>query len=248
MERALVLLHGFPFEGSYWQPQAEGLSAACRVLAPDLRGFGADRRALPTALTMEQLADDVLADMDAAGVKRATIGGLSMGGYVAMALAARSPERVDALVLCNTRATADDAEGRAAREKTALDALEHGPQVIARAMLPKLLSEQSQAQRPELVRRIESMIARQRPEAIAAASRGMALRPDRFSLLRGWTKPALVITGAHDTLMPLPTSVAMRDAMPGSRLIVLPDAAHLSSAENPAAFNQALLDFMNTYQ
>lgn len=247
MEQALVLLHGFPFEGSYWQPQAEGLSTACRVLAPDLRGFGADRRVLPAALTMEQLADDVLADMDAAGLKRATICGLSMGGYVAMALAARAPERVDALVLCNTRATADDAEGRAAREKTAVDALEHGPQVIARAMLPKLLSEKTQAHKPDLVQRIESMIARQRPEAIATASRGMALRPERFSFLRGWKKPALVITGAHDMLMPLPTSVAMRDALPNSHLVVIPDAAHLSSAENPAAFNLALLDFMKTY-
>lgn len=245
MERTLVLLHPFPFEGGFWQPQVEALSGKHRVLAPDLRGFGADNRALPTAMTMEQHAADVRELLDSMGIERAVLCGMSMGGYVAMAFAQQWPDRVDALILCNTRASADDEAGRGAREKTATDAMEHGAAVIARAMLPRLLGERTRQQDPGLVKRIEAMIARQRPDAIAASSRGMALRPDRHGFLRSWRKPALVITGSEDELMLLPTSNAMRDALPNGRLEVLPDAAHLSSAEQPEAFNRVVLDFLD---
>lgn len=246
MQRTLVLLHPFPFEGGFWQPQVEAMSDRYRVLAPDLRGFGIDRRTLPAAMTMERHAADVRDLLDSEGIESAVLCGMSMGGYVAMAFAQQWPERTDALILCNTRASADDAAGFVAREKTALDALEHGAAVIARAMLPKLLSERTRQHEPQLLQRIEAMIARQRPNAIAASSRGMALRPDRHAFLRTWTKPAFVITGSDDELMPLPTSEAMRDALPNGRMLVLPGAAHLSSVEQPSAFNEALIDFLGS--
>jgi 3-oxoadipate enol-lactonase len=244
MKKALLLIHGFPLDGSFWQPQVEGLSSVAGVLAPDLRGFGTDRRELPRAMTMEAYAKDLMALLDERGIERAVLCGLSMGGYVAMAFAQRWPQRVQGLILSNTRSTADTDEGKAAREQTALDALDKGAAVIARAMIPKVLSERTRRTQPEATARVEAIMASQRPEAIAAASRGMALRPDRTQVLRGFDKPALIITGSNDVLMPMPTSEAMHAAIPSSRLAVIEGAAHLSNVEAPEQFNAEVQQFL----
>ncbi len=241
----LVLIHGFPLDGGLWQPQVALLAGHRRVLAPDLRGFGQDRRPLPRAMTMEAYADDLRELLDAQGIARAVLCGLSMGGYVAMAFAELWPERVLGLVLCNTRASADTDEGRAAREQTASDALAKGAAVIARAMVPKVLSEQSRRTQPGTSARLEAIMARQSPQTIAAASRGMALRPDRLHVLSGLGKPALIITGSNDSLMPLCTSEAMHAAMPGSRMVILDGAAHITNLEAPDAFNAAIEQFLD---
>lgn len=240
----LLLIHGFPLDGSFWQPQVEGLSGAAHVLAPDLRGFGTDARPLPEAMTMESYAEDMKELLDGAGIERAVLCGLSMGGYVAMAFLEQWPDRAAGLILCNTRSTADSEEGKAARERTALDALSKGAGVIARAMAPKVLSQRTRDEHPEEARRIEAIMARQRPDAIAAAARGMALRPDRTEALRRIAVPSLIITGSEDDLMPFETSEAMHRAIPGSTLVVINGAAHLSSAESSSEFNGEVSRFL----
>jgi pimeloyl-ACP methyl ester carboxylesterase len=244
MQPTLLLIHGFPHAGAAWAPQVEGLAPVARVLAPDLRGFGDDRRPLPPAMAMDAYAEDLRALLDALRVERAVIGGLSMGGYVALAFAARWPERVQGLLLCNTRATADTAEGRAAREQTASDALSKGAAVIARAMAPKLVSERTRREQPQVVSAIEALMARQRPEAIAAAARGMALRPDRTAGLAAITAPALIITGTHDELMPIATSEALLAGIPQARMAVLDGVGHLSNLEAPDRFNDEAAGFL----
>jgi len=241
----LLCIHGFPLDGSFWQPQVEGLSPVARVLAPDLRGFGTDRRPMPAAMQMEAYAADMKALLDAEGIDRVVLLGLSMGGYVAMAFIELWPERVQGLILCNTRSTADTGEGKAAREQTALDALSKGADVIARAMVPKVLSARTRSEQPEVARRVKAIMARQPREAIAAAARGMALRPDRTDALRRIAIPTLIVTGGRDELMPLHTSEAMHRAMPGSELVVIDAAAHLCSAEAPEIFNAEVAAFLD---
>lgn len=245
MRQALLLIHGFPLDGSFWQQQLESLSSVAEVLAPDLRGFGADRREVPRAMSMEAYAADLHELLDARGIERAVLCGLSMGGYVAMAFAEQWPERVQGLILCNTRSTADTEEGKAAREQTASDALDKGAAVIARAMIPKVLSEGTRRERVEVAARVEAIMASQRPEAIAAASRGMALRPDRTRVLRKLNKPVLIVTGSEDALMPLPTSEAMHAASPDSRLVVIEGAAHFCPVEAPEQFNAEVSLFLS---
>lgn len=244
MPPPLLLLHGFPLDGTIWSPQVEGLADATQVIAPDLPGFGSNQCEVPAVLTMEALADAAVAELDARGIERAIVGGLSMGGYVAMACWARHPDRVAGLVLCNTRMSADTPEGRLSREETARTALEKGMELIARAMVPKLLAPSTQRRRPELGHALEALIARQRPGAVAAAARGMALRPDRGAELTTVSVPAMVITGDSDALMPLPTSLAMRDAIPGCGLAVIPGAAHLPNLERPILFNTVVRGFL----
>lgn len=241
----LLLIHGFPLDHTLWQPNMEALEHVAQVMAPDLLAFES-AEAVPEVLTMEHLADQLKAQLDANGIQRTVLCGLSMGGYVALAFLERWPERVSGIILCNTRSITDTEEAKEGREATALDVLAKGSEVIARAMVPKLLSEKTRSTVPELAKTVEAMIARQRPEAIAAASRGMALRPDRTHVLRESDTPTLIITGENDALMPLATSEAMATAAPRSTLVVLPEAGHLSNMEAPDGFNSAVVDLLRT--
>lgn len=229
-----------------WGPQVHALTDVADVIAPDLRGFGAGAL-VPEVMTMDDFATDLKALLDERKVDKAVLCGLSMGGYVALAFLARWPERVQALILCNTRSGPDTPEGRTARMDTARNAFEKGVAVIARGMVSKVLSGRTQRERPELVTNMEAMMAQQSPAAVAAASRGMAERPDRTPMLGSIRIPTLIITGAHDELMPLATSRAMHEAIPQSQLVVLPGAAHLSNVEAPELFNRTVREFLHAH-
>jgi pimeloyl-ACP methyl ester carboxylesterase len=231
-------------DAAIWSTQVTALADVATVLAPDLRGFGNSKLTVPEVLTMELFAEDMKDLLDERRIERVVLCGLSMGGYVAMSFAEQWPERVQGLVLCNTRSTADDRSGLEARRQTARNAFEKGVSVIARGMVPKLVSARTQAERPELTTTLGAVIARQRPEAVAAASLGMAQRPDRTTVLRHLKVPALVITGSEDELMPLPTSILMEEAIPNGRLIVIPGAAHLSNVEASEVFNGIMREFL----
>ena len=244
----LLLIHGFPHDHTLWDPQVAALSNSAHVVAPDLRGFGGGGP-VPDVMTMEAYAEDLKQLLDARGIplsEPVVLCGLSMGGYIALAFLERWPDRVKALVLCNTRSGADTEEGRVARQETARNAMEKGVALMARAMLPKVLSEHTRSTNPELVSYMEAMMARQRPEAVAAASLGMARRPDRTALLNTITVPTLIITGEEDELLPLPTSEAMHQAIPQSELVVIPNVAHLSNVEDPVRFNATLRNFLSS--
>ncbi len=241
----LVLIHGFPQDHTLWTAQTHAFTGVADVLTPDLRGFGMPVE-VPTIMPMEAYASDIKDLLDAHGAKQAVLCGLSMGGYVAMAFAEAWPEMLSGLILCNTRSTTDTDEGKAGRQATAQRALDQGTAVIARAMLPNLLSARTRATRPDVVNRVERMMEGQPANGVAAASLGMASRPDRTHVLRGMRVPSLIITGSADTLMPLPTSEAMRDAIPGGRLVVIPDAAHLPNIEAPERFNAVVGDFLRS--
>ncbi|MBL7951485.1 MAG: alpha/beta fold hydrolase [Flavobacteriales bacterium] len=243
MQHTLFLLHGFPHDRTLWDGNLGALSDTAKVIALDLPGFG-NNTYHPTTTTMEAMALDVKEQLAQHGVERIVLCGLSMGGYVAMAFMEQWPELVSGAILCNTRSTADTEEAKAGRGTTAQDALEKGMTVIARGMLPKVLGATTRRERPALVAQVEALMARQSAEGVAAASRGMALRPDRTGILRAFTPPALVITGAEDALMPLPTSEAMASAFPNAQLVVLPAAGHLSNVEAPDAFNTAVSTYL----
>ena len=239
----LLLIHGFPHDHALWEPQLDGLQDAARVIAPDLRGFGLVEE-IPQVMTMDDYAADIKALLDQLGIEKAVIGGLSMGGYVALAFAANYPEALRGLVLCNTRAVADNEQARAGRYATAQKALDEGMVPIAEAMLPKMISERSALANPDLSMAVENLIARQSPEAVAAAARGMAIRPDRTTVLADIKVPVLVITGSADTLIPPAESEAMASKIPDCEVVVIPNVAHLSNLEDPEAFNAAVRKFL----
>jgi pimeloyl-ACP methyl ester carboxylesterase len=242
----LLLLHAFPLSSAMWEPQLDAFES-WRVIAPDVRGFrspdGPSAEA-PGEPTMDELAMDVEHVLDALGVPQAAIGGLSMGGYLAFALYRRAPARFSALVLADTKAAADTEEAKAARRRMQSLADTGGARAIADDMLPKLLGETTRREQPETVRGVRSMIEANSPAAIKGAIGAMMTRQDSRPVLGAIACPALILCGEEDGLTPLAASEEMAQAIPSSRLVTIPRAGHLSSLEQPRAFNDALARFL----
>jgi 3-oxoadipate enol-lactonase len=236
----LVLVHGFPLSGAMWQPQISALSARYRVIAPDLRGFGASTFGEGVD-SLDQYADDLLALLDHLDVRQVALAGLSMGGYIAFALLRRAADRVSALVLADTKAAADSDEARQKREQNARMVETRGLEPLADQMLPNLLADRTPQGQQQAVRGI---IMANQPEGIAAALRAMAQRPDSTPQLSAIKVPTLIIVGSEDTLTPPGEARKLHEAIKGSQFVELSGAAHLSNIEAPAAFNAAVDSFL----
>lgn len=239
---SVVLLHGYPFNRSMWRDQVVELQQHHRVIIPDLRGHG--ESAVTSSATMGRMAGDVASLLETLNISRATIGGLSMGGYVALAFYRLFPLRVRALVLADTRPQEDTEEAKQNRETQAVKALQEGMEGIADALLPKLLAAETVAKRPEIVKRVRKMIIETAPEGAAAALRGMAERQDQTSFLSRIIAPTLIMVGSEDALTPVVDAEIMHREIGGSRLQVIEGAGHVSNIENPEEFNQALVKFL----
>ena len=237
----LLLVHAYPLSGAIWERQIEGLASHYRVIAPDLRGFGASQLGT-SAVSMDQYADDLAQLLDQLELDQVALGGLSLGGYVAFAFLRRHRERVRSLILADTRATPDTAEGQQGREQSARLAEQQGPGAIADQMLPKLLSSGAVKSLQAEVRRVIEANDR---AGIAAALRAMAARPDSTALLAGISVPTLVLVGSADGVTPPSDSQAMHQAIPNSQLVELANAGHLSNLEAPTAFNDAVDLFLS---
>jgi len=235
----VLLLHAFPLSSAMWEPQVRTLAARFRVIAPDYRGLGRSRPA-PEASTMELLAGDLVTLLRSLGIRRASVAGCSMGGYLAFELYRRAPELVRALALCDTRAGADTVEGRAGREAFARNALAKGLSWVADDFCPKLLRPDPD---PAVLSRVKELVAEGTPEGVAAAQRGMALRKDSVPTLSRIQVPTLVLAGEHDQLIPVSEARALQGGIPASRLSVIPGAGHLPNLEAPAAVSQQLGSF-----
>lgn len=243
----VVLIHAFPLCADMWRPQLERVPDGWWFIAPDLRGFGpgAPAGVLNRAASLDDYADDLLALLDHLEIDRATIGGLSMGGYVTFALFRKAAERFESLILADTRPQADTPEGRDGRRKL-LHVLEtRGPSAVADEMLPKLLGESSRRHRPEVVAYARQLIVANGVEGIGAGIEAMMTRPDSTGDLARISQPTLIVAGEEDGLTPPADAEAMQLQIARSRLVLLPGAGHLSSLETPEAFSLALADFLS---
>jgi 3-oxoadipate enol-lactonase len=239
----VVLLHGFPLDRTQWDDQVAALAHRFRLVVPDLRGFG-ESVAPPGPVSMDRFADDVAALLGHLRIRRAVVCGLSMGGYVAFAFARRHRDRVRGLVFCDTKAVEDTPEARKGRAEMADIAAARGLAPIAERMLPRLLAPATLEHRPDIVDRVRGMILRAPVAGVRGALAGMADRPDSTPLLPGLRCPVLFVVGVHDALSPPEEAGAMCARVPDGRLVVIPDAGHMSPVENPDAVNAALEGFL----
>jgi pimeloyl-ACP methyl ester carboxylesterase len=222
-------------DASMWDEQVAELGPLTTVVAPNMPGFGGTPPA-GEVLTMDAGADAAAEALRAAGVDRAVVGGLSMGGYVALALWRRHRDLVGGFVFANTRAAADDDAGRERRLAVANRLRAEGSAFLVENP-PPLLSAEAPA---GLWDRVRASIAAQPAEAIAAAAVGMAERPDSTPDLPGIDVPTLVVTSTGDTLIPPEATEPMADRIPGARLEVIQGAGHLSNLEAPQEFTRLL--------
>jgi pimeloyl-ACP methyl ester carboxylesterase len=239
----VILLHAFPLSAGMWRPQLERVPQGWRFIAPDLRGFGRSPL-LSGGITMDDYAADVLCLMDHLAMDDAVIGGLSMGGYVTLAMFRQAASRFTGMVLADTRPQADSPQAREGRVRLREVLAKEGPRGVADQMLPKLLGETSRREGAEAVHQARAMIESAPPEAIAAAIGALMGRPDSTPDLPRISCATLVVVGDQDEVTPAAEAEAMQRAIPRSTLSVMSGAGHLSSLEQPEAFSRALGDFL----
>jgi 3-oxoadipate enol-lactonase len=238
----LILLHGFPHNRSLWADQLFGLCDRCRVIAPDLRGFGESPAREPWS--METYADDVAELMEKLELEKAIIGGLSMGGYVAFEFLRRHRDRVHSLILADTKPGADNDETKAKRRALQEVARTKGAVAVADAQITGMVGPKTRDTHPEIAQRVHAMMASAPVEGIVGALEAMMNRHDSTPVLADIDLPVLIVVGEDDALTPAKESRAMHSAIPGSVLEIIPQAGHASCVEAPIEFNSAMRNFL----
>jgi 3-oxoadipate enol-lactonase len=236
---AVLLIHAFPLNHTMWEPQFASLIPHFRVIAPDIRGFGQSQP--PSPWTMEEIAVDLYDLLKRLGIESCAVAGVSIGGYIALSLWSKYPQRIRQLVLANTRARADNDTEKAARNEMIAAIQQSGTAILPDRMLPRLLKPNS----PHgIVTVVRKMIEEVKPPAAIHAVTAMRDRIDFSSAVHRINCPTLVITGEEDAIIRCEDSRELANSIPGSQFVQIPQSGHLSNLENPGEFNRALLDFL----
>lgn len=228
----LVLLPGMMCDARLFDPQVRALGSDRQVIVPSLGGRS----------SMGEMARALLAELP---FPRFALGGLSMGGILAMAMTAQAPERVERLALIDTNHWADAPERRPVRDRQMADALAGRlRQVIVEEMKPNYLAERSRKD-AALLGLLLDMAEKLGPEAFVSQSLALRDRPAYGDVLRGFRRPALVLCGAEDRLCPPERHREMADLCRDAELVIVDGAGHISTLERPDAVNAALASWLD---
>jgi 3-oxoadipate enol-lactonase len=240
----VIFLHGFPFDKTMWRQQLESLKQTNRLIAYDIRGFGKTRDE-DSMLSIDLFGDDLIAFMNALGIEKATLCGLSMGGYIALNVVKRFPERVAALILCDTQCTADTLDARKKRLKT-IDAIgENGTADFSKGFIKSIFHQDTITNNRDVVRGLKRVVDANSVHIVQEGMTALATRTETCSVLPSITVPTLIICGRQDTVTPLEKSEDMNRQINGSQLRVIENAGHVSNLEQPEAFNKHLQSFLS---
>jgi 3-oxoadipate enol-lactonase len=239
----VVLVHGFPFNSSLWDPQVESLGDRFRVIAPDLMGFGdSDAPEDPSAYSIAVFSDQIRAVVDDTDARSAVLCGLSMGGYVCLDLWRRHRDVIKRLVLADTRAEPDTPDAQQKRSDQQEQIRAEGTRRFARTLVGELLSETSRS-RPDVSARALAAMDNP-PQGFVGALEAMKARPDSTADLVTIDVPTLIVVGEQDAITPPDAARTMHEHIGGSQLVVIPEAGHVSNLEAPEAFSGALARFV----
>jgi 3-oxoadipate enol-lactonase len=241
---AIVFVHGFPFNSAMWEPQLAQLPPGWWGIAPDLRGFGASMDGPEDVYSMELFARDLAALLDYLEIERAVVCGLSMGGYIAFEFWRLFPDRVRALVLCDTRCDADSPDAKQARSRLAERVRVEGTGPVVEALLPKVVALTTRMTQPGVVQFVRAMMQETPPETMARALIGMAERNDAEPVLRTIDVPVLVVMGADDAITGRGPLEMLARGIRGARMETIENAGHLPNLEQTTAYNRVLAAFL----
>ncbi len=242
----VVFIHGFPFSHKMWSfpgGQVEALASAYRVIAYDVRGHG-DSEIGDGQYTIELFVDDLIGLLDHLNIVKAVVVGLSMGGYIALRAIERNPDRIRALVLCDTKSEEDSNDAKIKRAASIKAVKLNGPKVFAENFVANVFTPESFNTKPDAIKMIQSVIERTAPISLCGALLALASRTDTTSAISSVTVPTLIMVGEHDALTPPAASQAMNEKIPNSELHIIPNSAHMSNMENPEEFNKHLVAFL----
>ncbi len=243
----IVLIHGFPFSKEMWKPQVDALKSNHYVIAYDVRGHGGSD-ADSCQYTVEYFVDDLFGLIDHLKLPKVVVVGLSMGGYIALRAIERGPDRFKGLVLCDTRSESDTNEIKIRRAEQARTIRQQGMKTFADEFVKVIFSARSLEKNPEAVNFIKGLIEAMNPSAAAGTLIALAARTDCTAMLYNIKVPTLLLVGKNDAVTPPTAASAMKEKIPNATLHVIPNAAHVSNVENPAEFNNHLLDFLGKFK
>jgi pimeloyl-ACP methyl ester carboxylesterase len=238
----VVLVHGFPLDHRIWHKQVHDLAPVCRVITPDLRGFGHSTGG--GSFSIASLAEDLYLLLSQLHALPCVLGGLSMGGYVALAYERQYAATLRGLMLIDTRASADTPEGRAGRDAMIEIAKTQGSVAIADKMLPKMLAGGNVDTRADVVHDLKAIMDACPAQTIQYALAAMRDRLDYTPTLPKIAAPTLVIAGESDVLVPPAQSQEMQKSIPGSTLAVITGAGHMAPMEQPQQVSRAMQQFL----
>jgi 3-oxoadipate enol-lactonase len=237
----VTLSHSLATSLEMWQPQVAALAEHFQVLRYDMRGHGASE-APDGPYSIEMLADDVRRLWDALGIERSYFAGLSVGGKIGLMLALRHPERLSGLVLCNTTSRIPP-EGRPIWDERIAQVLAGGMESQLEATLRRWFTDGFRTTDPETVEWITGLILATPPQGFIGCC-GAIQGFDVMERLGGIDTPVLLLPGENDPGTLPAYSEAIRERLPGARLTLVPDAAHLSNVERAEFVTGAMLDFL----
>lgn len=239
----VVLIHGFPFSREMWGPQVDALKETCYVVTYDVRGHG-NSAVGDGQYTLEFFVDDLIGLLDHLKLSSVVLAGLSMGGYIALRTIERHPERVRALVLCDTRSEADNNDGKVRRATQAKAVKWDGMEGFADAFLGTVFHTKSFETHPDEIALIRRIIESTSPTAVAGTLIALAARTDTTASLFNIKVPTLVLVGQHDAITPPSSSQAIQEKIANAEIHIIPRAGHMSNLENSEEFNRHLMEFL----
>lgn len=239
----LVFLHAFPLSSAMWDAQLEYFGQTRATIAPDFRGAG-ESALFGQKPSIAILARDVNALLDELQIERAIVAGCSMGGYVALEIARQFPKRLAALVLIDTRADADRDDAKKARAEMIELARANSGLEVAQKMIPKLLSETTRLEKPEIAEKVRAIASNLSGENAAKFIEALRDRADSTPILSSIAVPTLVLGGENDSIASPEIMGAMAAQIPNARHVILPRAGHLPNLETPGEFNLAIEEFL----
>lgn len=239
----IIFLHGFPFDKSMWHNQLEFLKASNRVIACDIRGFGKSKDE-ESPLCIDMFSDDIIKFMDKLKINNAIICGLSMGGFIALNLQKKIPNRIKALILCDTQCVADNPETKAKRLITIEEIKRNGAANFNEAFTKSVFHKESLNTKKELVDQLRKVVFSNSQNSIVHGLNALAGRSETCSTLCEIAVPTLIICGREDEVTPLVQSEFMNATIKRSILRVINNAGHVSNLEQPIEFNTHLSEFL----
>ncbi len=238
----ILFVHAFPHDRRMWEKQAEFLSEEFFVITYDVRGFG-ESAIGDGQYTMEQYADDLLAIVDALGVGKPLVCGLSMGGYIILRALEKAQDNFAGAVLMDTRSEADDNAGKLKRAAAIAEINANGLEPFAENFVKNCVWENSVKEKNEGYVKALEIAASQNPLGVKGALLAMVSRTDTTEALSSLKIPVSVICGRYDALTPVDSMKKLAERIPDSEFHVVENAGHLSNLENPSDVNNMIYQF-----
>ncbi|MDX1951988.1 MAG: alpha/beta hydrolase [Verrucomicrobiota bacterium] len=235
----ILLIHGYPFDRTLWFPVITALGTKVHVLMPDVPGFG-NAPVLPLEPSIDHYAHEMVRFLDASSIGKAVIAGMSMGGYIALALAEHYPNRVAGLALISTQAASDSDEARSNRLNLVKKIETIGTSAAYQAILPKMFTDQNSSN-PDFTDPLFQGTEKAGVPGLTWALKAMAARPDRSAVLKNLTVPVLVLHGEEDKIIPIQKAREMSALAGEGHFTAIKNCGHCSPMEAPDALAMNLL-------